>query len=65
MSVLFSDAASSYGYIPPMTGEVCMDHWWNYTNRLELKFSEEHLSQCHFVHYKSHNTCCGIELCPA
>lgn len=31
-----------------------MQHWWNDTNREKLKYSQKNLSQCHFVHHKSH-----------
>jgi hypothetical protein len=31
-----------------------MEHWWNETDREKLKYSAKNLSQCHFVHHKSH-----------
>ena len=31
-----------------------MEHVWNYTDRSELTCSEEHTSQCSFVHHKYH-----------
>jgi hypothetical protein len=35
---------------------LVMEHWWNETDRGKLKYSEGggDLSQCHFVHHKSH-----------
>jgi hypothetical protein len=34
--------------------------WWNDIDRGKLKDSERNLSQCHFVHYKSHWTDPGV-----
>jgi hypothetical protein len=31
-----------------------MEHRWNEIDRGKPKYSEKHLSQCHFVHHKSH-----------
>jgi hypothetical protein len=31
-----------------------MEHWWNEIDREKLKYSGKNLSQCHFVHHKSH-----------
>jgi hypothetical protein len=31
-----------------------MEHWWNEIDRIKPKYSEKNLSQCHFVHHKSH-----------
>jgi hypothetical protein len=30
------------------------DPWWNYTDRRKVKIWQKNLSQCHFVHHKSH-----------
>jgi hypothetical protein len=31
-----------------------MEHWWNQIDREKPKYSGKNLSQCHFVHHKSH-----------
>jgi hypothetical protein len=31
-----------------------MEYWWKDTHRTKLKYSVETLSQCHFLHHKSH-----------
>jgi hypothetical protein len=31
-----------------------MEHQWNETDRGKQKYSGKNLSQCHFVHHKSH-----------
>jgi hypothetical protein len=31
-----------------------MEHWWNEIDREKPKYLEKNLSQCHFVHQKSH-----------
>jgi len=33
---------------------IIMGHWWNDTDRGNLKYWERKLSQCHFVYYKFH-----------
>jgi hypothetical protein len=33
---------------------MSMEHWWNDIDRAKLKYSGKKLSQCHFVHHKSH-----------
>jgi hypothetical protein len=40
---------------------LVMEHRWNEINRGKPKYSEKNLSQCHFVHYKSHMDWPGIE----
>jgi hypothetical protein len=34
--------------------EMTVEHWWNDTDRGKQKYWERNLSQCHFVHHKSH-----------
>jgi hypothetical protein len=31
-----------------------MEHQWNETDRIKPKYPRKNLSQCHFVHHKSH-----------
>jgi hypothetical protein len=33
---------------------IVIEHRWNGTDRGKLKYSRKNLSQCHFVHHKSH-----------
>ena len=33
---------------------MCMAHWWNDADRRKPKYPDETLSQCYFVHHKSH-----------
>jgi hypothetical protein len=40
---------------------ILMEHWWNKIDRGKLKYSEKNLSQCRFVHHKSHLERPGIE----
>jgi hypothetical protein len=51
-----------YDYIASVIDELMsLKHWWNGTDREELKYSERNLSQCHFVHHKSHVERFGLE----
>jgi hypothetical protein len=38
-----------------------MEHWYNDAVRVNLKYSEKNLSQCHLAHHESHKGCLGIE----
>ena len=41
--------------------ELGMEHCWNGTDRGTLKYSEKHLSRCHFVDHISHMDWLGID----
>jgi hypothetical protein len=43
---------------------MLMEHRWNEIDRGKPKYSEKNLSQCHFIHHKSHIGRPGIELGP-
>jgi hypothetical protein len=40
---------------------LVMEHRWNEIDRGKPKYSGKNLSQCHFVHHKSHLDRTGIE----
>jgi hypothetical protein len=40
---------------------ILMEQRWNEIDRGKPKYSEKKLSQCHFVHHKSHMDRPGIE----
>jgi hypothetical protein len=41
--------------------KIIMNHWRNDPDRRVLKYVEKNLSQCHFVHHKSHITLTWIQ----
>jgi hypothetical protein len=41
-----------------MNEKMCIEHWWNYTDRGAAKYAEKYLLQRHFVNHKFH-------VCPA
>jgi hypothetical protein len=43
---------------------LVMEHRWKEIDRGKPKYSGKNLSQCHFVHHKSHVERPGIELGP-
>jgi hypothetical protein len=43
---------------------VSVGHWWNGADREQPRYWEKTLSQCHFLHHKSHMDWLGIEPWP-
>jgi hypothetical protein len=41
--------------------KMSMEQWGDNTDRGKWKYSEKHLSQCHFVHNNSHRAGLGVE----
>jgi hypothetical protein len=51
-----------YDYIAWVIDELMsLKHWWNGSDREELKYSESNLAQCHFAHHKSNVERFGLE----
>ena len=51
--LLFNDTLNCWNYIASVTDEwMYMEHSWN--DRGQLKYLEKSLSQCYFIHHKSH-----------
>jgi hypothetical protein len=40
---------------------ILMEHRWNEIDRGKPKYSERNMSQCHFIHHKSHMDRHGME----
>jgi len=49
-------------YVRWDSNEICVEKWWNNTDRGKQKYSEKNLSQCHFVHHEFHLDLPRIEL---
>jgi len=43
-------------------GRISIEHWWNNTERRNLKYWKKNHSHCHFVHHKSHIDWPGTEV---
>ena len=44
--------------------KMSMEYWWNDNDREKPKYSDKNLSECYFVHHKSHMAWPAIEPAP-
>ena len=55
---MFNAAANLKGYTASLVHEwMRVEYWWKITDKVKPKYPEENISQCQFVHQKSHTDC--------
>jgi hypothetical protein len=63
--MFLNNTVSWYVYVASVADMcVCMEYYWIDMDQETLKCLERNLSQCHFVHQKSHMDWPVIEPCP-